>query len=677
MRAAFLLAVPPLGVLAAAIATSGNVHREPSLVWLACAAFAAIAAILLPESARRLGAPAAALAAGIAAGHVLLRAGVPHVHDLHHLAGIWAYGSSVHEGSILPLWIPHLGFGMPLLVFYGPVNFLLTLPWILAGLDPVGAWKASMLAAHAGSALSAYAAARILGAGARGGVVAAVALAFSPWRLCVADYRGAVAEANAFLFLPLVAAGVVRSLSSPTRPLAILTAAATGLLILTHPLSVLTLGLALVPAAVVAWWRPSPACEWPRGRRLAATAAPLAVAAGLTAAWWVPALVETRHTALPERTVASAYFRYDEHGLAPRDLFSRRLWDRRRFALTDTQRAAGGEGQQMPFYFGIVLLAGAGLYAAASRHRTAVALAGSSLLAVALSSSALEAAGSLPGIGTLQFPWRFLTPASVLAALAIGVALDRLSEIRRWGPIALAAGIAALVWDGAPYTGAADTIPAYRGIVHAYLPDPKWTHWDESVQLVPVEVPRGAGVFRVADLMLPPSDYATPIDLTRPHYPEWLTPVLFAEYFATFDPARLGPAGISRFFVERRRDPVPIAAAPYASLRSGSGEAAVPFERASGRIVVRAEVPPPGGRLVVREQSFPGWTAQVDEGASTPTGDTGGFLSAELSPGSHRVVFEFGGGTPSRRSGLASSLLTLAGVLAWGFAVRPGARPRA
>lgn len=655
MRPALLLAVPALCAVAAALATSGTVHREPSTPWLVAAFAATAVAVVAGESLRRVAAPVAALVAGLAAGHVLMRAGVPHVHDLHHLAGVWAYGRSVHEGSILPLWIPHLGFGMPLLLFYGPVNFLLALPWILAGADPAAAWKGALLLGHAASAVFAYAAGRMLGAGPRAALVGAVAAAFAPWRLCVADYRGAVAEANAFAFLPLVAAGLVRGLTAPTRRIAIVTAVAAALLILTHPLSVLTLCVAIVPAAAIVRRRPA--------RQAAAALVPLAAAAGITAAWWLPAFVETRYTALPERTVASSYFRYDEHGLGARDLLTRRLWDRRRFALTDTQRAAGGEGQQMPFYAGIVLLGGAAMFAAMTRDRTAVALAGSCALATALATAAFESAGSLPGFATLQFPWRFLTPASVFGALAIAVALERAAAIRRWGPAILVASGAALIWDGAPYTGAADTIPAWRGVVHAHLPDPKWTHWDESVQLAPVEIPAGSPAFRVADLMLPPADYTTPVDLTRPHYPEWLTPPLFAEYFATFDPARLAPAGVSRFFFERRREPVVLAGAPYATLRSGPGEAAVPFERAAGRIAVRVEAPPAGGRLVVREQAFPGWTASIDGEAERPAGEAGGFLSIELPPGPHRVVFDFGRGTPARRGGAAGSAATLVALL--------------
>jgi hypothetical protein len=74
---------------------------------------------------------------------------------------------------------------------------------------------------------------------------------------------------------------------------------------------------------------------------------------------------------------------------------------------------------------------------------------------------------------------------------------------------------------------------------------------------------------------------------------------------------------------------------------------------------VRAVVPEPGARLVVREQAFPGWRARIDgAGATTPI-DHRGFLALDLPPGDHAIVLRYGFGTWPRRLGITLSLLAL------------------
>ena len=210
------------------------------------------AAIVAPSRLLPLTALLGALLAGATAGHLLAAPGMPRVHDLGHLWGLWAYGRCVDEGVLYPLWTPYLGAGMPLFQFYGPLNFLLGLPGILAGLSSMDLWKLELFQSHVLSALSMLAAARILGVGWRAALLAAAALAFAPWRLAVFDYRGALGEANAFLFMPLVAAGTLRMLRAPTATAAVALVCGTVALVLTHLLSLLTLVFSLLPAVLLA-----------------------------------------------------------------------------------------------------------------------------------------------------------------------------------------------------------------------------------------------------------------------------------------------------------------------------------------------------------------------------------------------------------------------------------------
>ncbi len=665
------------GAAVAAARTSGAVYEAPSYAILAVAAAGAAAALLVPERARGAAVLAATLAAGAAAGHVLARAGIPRIHDFDHLWGIWAYGRSIGAGSWYPLWIPYLGAGMPLLQFYGPLNFLLALPGILAGLAPVGALKLELFQGHVLSALSFLAAARLLGAGRRGALLAAIAGAFAPWRLAVFDYRGALGEANAFLFLPLVAAAALRTAREPRfRTAAILALSVVGL-ILTHLPSLFTLGVSLVPALVVqeTW---GARVDASRGKRFGGPAAALLAALLLSAWWWVPAAAEGGATSVGERSATSRYFRYEEHGVDLRAPLTRRLWDRYRISLPESYRAGAGAGEEpMPFYGGAVLLL-AGLAAPLWARRSGTAgLALGALLALSLSTVPLaHALGGVPGFAQLYFPWRFLTPATVLAALALGLGAGRIAGAP--GPRARALLFpmlaALLVWDAAPYAGAADRIPPYEGVVHWTSRERGAAHWESSMTPVPVAVPPGPGPFRTWDLKLPPSSYSTPVDALYYVYPEWVTPALYRTFWVTSDPKVLSRAGVSLMFDERRAEPLRLVPRPYAELQAAGGlpSAVSPdrIERRPGRIEAGVVSPPGGGRLVVLEQFFPGWLASVDGKGADPPADQGGFMAVDVPPGEHRVVLSYGIRTPARIIGLAATLFCLPVALAGGLIAR-------
>src|SRR6185503_16762188 len=230
-RLAIVLSVA--GVLAIAT-TRGSVNVPPAWGVLMVAAAAIGAALLVPESWRRSAATGAALVAALASAHLLLRPGMPQVHDTDHVWGLWAYARAVRAGHPLPTWIPWIGAGMPLLGFYGPVSFLSSLPGVLLGLAPVAIWKLTMAQSSVLAALGALAGARLLGASRRGAAIAACALALSPWRLTVVDYRGALGEAVAFAWAPVVAAAAIAMFRQPSRRGGIWLALSVALLVPTH-----------------------------------------------------------------------------------------------------------------------------------------------------------------------------------------------------------------------------------------------------------------------------------------------------------------------------------------------------------------------------------------------------------------------------------------------------------
>jgi hypothetical protein len=225
--------------------------------------------------------------------------------------------------------------------------------------------------------------------------------------------------------------------------------------------------------------------------------------------------------------------------------------------------------------------------------------------------------------------------------------------------------ISLLVWDGAPFTGAADRIPPYEGLVHWALrpgANPNWSHWEDALAAYAVPVGPGDRI-RLAGLRLPPTSYETAISSFRPSPPEWLTPPLYAAWNAN-TPEALARVGVRYRFATGQPGPLGLRARPYAVLRSGGTERALEgatVRRRAGRIDVRLEARD-AGRLTVLEQAFPGWQARVD-GARAAVLSENGFLAVDVGPGRHEVELAFRM-TRVRRIGLAVTLLSGAGAAA-------------
>jgi len=672
-RVTFRLGLVLAVAAVAAIATTRLApHVPPYHGVLAAAAALLTAAPLLPEPRSKWMALAATAIAALAASHVLARGGMPQVHDPDHVWGLWAYARAVHAGQVLPMWIPDLGAGMPLLRFYGPVTFLLALPGVIAGWAPVSLWKEAVLQAAVLSAFATLIGARLLGAGWRASLVSACALAFSPWRLTVFGFRGALGEATAFATAPLVAAAALVLLRERSLRAAWILAVATAILIPTHLITLFCLALVLVPVALVQELSLRSDGEDPRppvARRFVAAAAPVLLATGIVAGWWLPAVMEGKFTSLPLQTETHRYFIYDEHGVGASDLLVRRGWDRLRSSLKASDRAAGREGEQMPFYVGAVLF-GAALTAPwwSRSRRTWGPACGAATGLLFSSAPAAAVMTHLPAIHKLQFPWRFLTAGSVFAAFAVGLGASALFDATRdWRRLLPALALPALlIADAAPYTGAAGWLPPYHGVTHWVLKDGMQGNEPFDVKMRPVRQDWSAvrGSVRVGGLYLPPEDVTTPLSLFWIRYVEWTTPAVYRGFLAARTERDWAEGGVSLFYNERREQPLVVNARPYASLERGDSVAdAGAFTLQPGRIAIRPTVPDDGARLVVLEQAFPGWEATVDGHAASIEATKLGFMAIALAGGTHDVVLEFTQHTPARRAGIVVSALTVLGTL--------------
>ncbi len=710
-------ALPLLAVPALLASTSDEVAVPPRVPVLLAAVlvFAALAGRGGPRPRPWLDLPLAAVL-GLAAGHILLAPGLPRAHDtITHLWGIAAVAREVAAGELLPRWVHGLGLGIPLLQFYGPGSFLAPLALSLAGAGPAAALSGGLAILGALAAISMYVAAARWTGDRRAALVAAAAYAFAPYRLLDSHYRAALGECAGLALLPLVFVFCLEAARQGGGRRLAAAAVTWALALVTHPLSALLAALGLLlwmgveqltspggeAAGLHSGRRPAPSLpgnsgssaqrtghHWPSlaGRALVRglmrLAGVWALGAALAAFFVVPFAVELRNVEVAGVARGEQRQLFVAHGLAPRELWQRRLWSRL-YLSEHAGTAAATSGEEMPFYLGLVLLSLAPLAAlrrspeTAARHALPPAAAGGppprapfgllALLAVALALSLRPVAAAVspvaPPLAVLQFPWRFLGLATFAAAAAAGFAAAHLLarwRHRRWLAALVPGALAALlILDAAPYTGAAEWLPPYAGLVRIRWPAGRPWHPEGRARLEPVAPPYPA---RVAGYFLPPPEPGAAVSLFCCAYPEYVTPAVRQAFFPPRDRSVLARAGVGLAAwetgpLERLRP------RPYAFWRPAGGGRLRPrpAHRARGEITVALDGRP--GTLVVLEQDYPGWRVWTPEGWRDIQPTRAGLLQTAAAAGQREARFRFGG-TWDRTAGALLSAVTLVGLIA-------------
>jgi hypothetical protein len=583
-----------------------------------------------------------AAAMGLAAGHLLFLPGIPRGHDtMHHLWGVWAVAREAGSGSLL--WLHGLGMGMPVLQFYGPGTFYATLPLSLAGMSPMAVVKAGFLAFGALAAMTMYFAVTRWTGDRRAGLVAAAAYAFAPYRLLDTQYRAAFGECAALALLPLVFLfGMEAIRGGGRRPMAF-AALAAALLIVTHPIS------ALMSAIGLGLWTLSDF------RKLHRNAGVWLLGAALAGFFVVPFAAGLRSLEVGRIAQGSQRDYLYQHGLDLRDLLWRRPWNGLQVSSPAGDPAEGTQ-QEMPFYFGLGLLALLPLAGKESKGLPWVVL-----VALILSMGKVAAWISLwvPGLAAIQFPWRFLGLATFGAAAGAGFAAVRLLAFRRWTVLIPGVIAGLLILDAAPFTGAADWLPSYERFGWIHEPDPDcgrpWGCWEHE----PVDPPYP---LRAAGLFLPPPDPETDIGLFCCSYPEYATPAVREAFTPVGNHGVLARAGVGLFVGPYTQQLVGLGAAPYA-VRLGRRQEVKPlrFQRGGGEIRVESDGRP--GTVLVLEQYFPGWQVLGKEAWQEVRPTRAGLLKARVTAGQKEVRFRFQRWTGPRIAGWLITGLAFLAVL--------------
>jgi hypothetical protein len=361
-------------------------------------------------------------------------------HDARHsVYFLVEFDRAIQDGVLYPRWMPDFnsGFGYPFFNIYPPGAFYLGEAFHLLGLDFVTATKLVFGIGIVLSGLTMYLFARRLW-GRAGGLVAAVAYMYVPYRLVDLYVRGAQAESLIFAAFPLAMWAYDDLCRAPRwRAVAVAALSVAAMMFCHYP-------LALFFVAVLGFYMLArcgllpgnrPIRVWLRPYALAGIAVVLGLC--LSAVLLMPAVLE--YAGVRTDQWAGGYYDYRDHFVEPFQLLAPG-WG---FGTS-----VPGPDDTMPFQLGVVPVvlaalavlwprrrrggpsadAGTGATAAAQRRIMVFLVAG--LLTVTLLMLAISAPvwDVLRLASFAQFPWRLLTFTAFFLALLCGALPARLKR---------------------------------------------------------------------------------------------------------------------------------------------------------------------------------------------------------------------------------------------------------
>ncbi len=548
----------------------------------------------------------AIVAALLPALQPMLMGCLPRFDAVFHLYRLAQLERAVQHGLWFPRWLPDLGlgFGFPLFNYYAPLSYYpaLGLRWL--GLSHQAALLGGFMLGHLLLTLGAYGWTRAV-FGRKAALGALLAVAYAPYLLLNLHHRGAYAEVWGLACLSLALWATQRWARAADRRSFLLTALSSAALMLSHNVMALLgmpllAGYALLVATQMRDWR----------RQAILLFLALGLGIGLSAFFWLPALREQAYVQIYQLKI----YDYRDHFLPLGELFSGPI--------------PTIEGEVVPYVphsvgWILPLLALGGLWPWGSpltreqrRQQWLLAMVCLALLLMTLSLS-LPLWERLPLLDFIQFPWRFLGPASLGLAVLAGVGLSRLPGPKRLWPALLLGcnSIFALAW----------LFP------RCALPQPLLT----SPNLIRIEqetgglgsttagdyLPRWVAERPTADMLLPIYEAAAANDYLIPR----------------FDPA---------------------------SLPEGGAILAETAELTSATVTLET---PAAFRARWRWYYFPGWQATLD-GAQIPVmpDSSYGLLAMDIPAGRHTLAVRFSE-TPLRRAADAISIMSvvLLGLGVW------------
>lgn len=314
-------------------------------------------------------------------------------------------------------WVPDMGFGYgyPQYHYYGPLPYYLMGVTNLLKVDLFSSVKMGfILSLLLGNIFMFYLASYLWGN--KAGLLSSIAYAYLPYRASDLFSRGAMAESWAFVFLPLIIWTTLRFLDSPSIKKMVTTGIAFSLLLLSHNVTTLTFG----PLYLIFFYLSAKFRGWETKKILKYLSIILFYAVGLSAFFFLPAYLEKNLAHTESLTIG--YFNYLAHFVSLKQLLFTSFWG---YGSSEI-----GPTDDLSFFIGPVhlLLFGLAVFKSAKNHRSdnlnsKLIWIFSLLFLFSLFMTHQKSSfiwQIFPFLKYLQFPWRYLVPATFFMSLAIG-----------------------------------------------------------------------------------------------------------------------------------------------------------------------------------------------------------------------------------------------------------------
>jgi uncharacterized membrane protein len=241
------------------------------------------------------------------------------MHDDTQIGRVVVMGKALREGQFPVRWVSDLGYGYgyPIFNFYGPLPYYIGGALYAMGLSGLAATKIMMGLGLVLSGLVMYlAVADMIGISA--GILAAALYLLAPYHGVQAYVRGAVGEYWALIFLPLIVWGFWKIIEKRSMIVGILLGSlGLAAFILSHTILGYVGAACIVFISALSFLRKE---DTDVGSQRKAIVFLLLVGLGLSAFFWLPAIVEMKYTNVSGQIGSSADFH--DHFVCPWQ-----LWD--------------------------------------------------------------------------------------------------------------------------------------------------------------------------------------------------------------------------------------------------------------------------------------------------------------------------------------------------------------
>lgn len=524
------------------------------------------------------------------------------------------FDRSIQDGILVPGWAPDLffGYGYPFFTFYAPLSYYVAEGFHLLGLGFVASISGTFALGFVLSGLFMYLLVRDLG-GRWAAVLAATAYVFAPYHLVDAHLRGDLAEFFALVWFPAILWTSGRLVSRASLSYLALTALFYGTLLITHNIMALAFSPLLAAYLAFLLLRQREAPAW--GRRSLYALSALALAFGLSAYFWAPALAHLGQVQIG-RLANDPSFYYRSSLLQGSSFISDNLFQDYSF-----RSPQGDYGYLVELGLAQVVMAvtGVALLAWQRRRRKEPAfghLATLGLVALAYYAImfpwALFLWDRVPLMSYLQSPWRLLPFLILSSSVLIGYLGRWASRLPlAWGCLALA-----LLALTATVPNVVNLQPRYVDLREAEISVPGSLHFEMLSQ----------------DLGMTAA----------------------GEYLPKGVRSKMGASPKALDALSQGQPPSPFDAS---FLAPGAEVETVETRTTLGLFKVQS---PKGTPFLFNQTYFPGWRAYLDRQEVPLDGvGTANLMSVQVPPGPHDLDFRFQD-TRVRLLGKAASLVSLA-----------------